>query len=723
MERTQSSASMRRKKSSKHLLQYSAQALSQFVLLATTLFIALAVVGGSVQVYRLLEQGNYKLPSFAWFKSKPGEESLTSLAISTTLTAVSLWGRLLLSVLIPATDHSLVFAKEGWVALEPSLRQTSLWFVYDTSPAFKLGVASFLGFAFAVWLLERELQKRQISQKIARRVGQAKARLQSVSDWFHVKYSAVKDEVAQKSKVAAMLLPHVLYVVACVTGYFFVGDLVAPLSRGFAAWFVTIGVPVGFGTQKLLQYDAVCRERMRVQQPDNADLSSDDDGEGNDNDKEDNDGAEVGATAVAKFQLPTTPRSEYMESAILSVRKRFLSDASLTSPMHDTYGVLTADTVKDFDPVLAWLRYFAVLSVCLLWEQFPITGHFLGLIPVWPEIRLAFSLWLQLPITRGCDWAFLVIVPFLDKYVKKLPLVADSSTGLLQQTEQHRGLVVTLLSSLGLVSKKTGKKLLKATEANGNVILLSIPFLLSPTFVTKIGVLVVGLAFPAQASTTCILEIEHFKQRLALSKKNDADEVAQEEDAGSSGEQSVFWLEYWIVYVLFSLLHGAAATVFGWWFPLWDQMHLIMLLWMQITYFSGAHHVFNTAVVIARVYRKRRRALARAVAATRRKSRLDSVATPQEKIDGLMVSMLPSSMLPPRLSLHVEEGRLISDDEEEEEDGEEVVVAAIRRESSVAATRRESSAAATRRESSAAAAAEPPQEEEEEATAAEEQQE
>ncbi|KAH9259295.1 hypothetical protein BASA81_002338 [Batrachochytrium salamandrivorans] len=717
MERTQSSASMRRKKSSKHLLQYSAQALSQFVLLATTLFITLAVVGGSVQVYRLLEHGNYKLPSFAWFKSKPGEESLSSLAISTTLTAISLWGRLLLSVVIPATDHSLVFAKEGWVALEPSLRQTSLWFVYDTSPAFKLGVFSFLGFAFAVWLLERELQKRQISQRLARRVGQAKARLQSVSDWFHFKYSVVKDEVAQKSKVAAMLLPHVLYVVACVTGYMFVGDIAAPLSRGFAAWFVTIGIPVGFGTQKLLQYDAVCRERLRVQQPDNANLSSDDDdGDG----KEDHDGSEGGE--VSKFQLPITPRSEYMESAILSVRKRFLSDASLTSPMHDTYGVLTADTVKDFDPVLAWLRYFAVLSVCLLWEQFPVTGHFLGLIPVWPEIRLAFSLWLQLPITRGCDWAFLVIVPFLDKYVKKLPLVADRSTGLLQQTEQHRGLVITLLSSLGLVSKKTGKKLLKATEANGNVILLSIPFLLSPTFVTKIGVLVVGLAFPAQASTTCILEIEHFKQRLDLNKKNDGNgnEVELEEDAGNSGEQSVFWLEYWIVYVLFSLLHGAAATVFGWWFPLWDQMHLIMLLWMQITYFSGAHHVFNTAVVIARVYRKRRRALARAVAATRRKSRLDSVATPQEKIDGLMVSMLPSSMLPPRLSIHMEEGRLISDEEEEEEDEKEGAVVASRRESSVAASRRESSAAVSRRESSAAE--QPPQGEvEEEATESEQQ--
>jgi hypothetical protein len=73
--------------------------------------------------------------------------------------------------------------------------------------------------------------------------------------------------------------------------------------------------------------------------------------------------------------------------------------------------------VHDFDGILDWLRYWTVLSLCLFWEQFPLVGHFLAIIPVWPEMRLAFALWLQLPVTRGCDWAFLVVVPFLDKYV------------------------------------------------------------------------------------------------------------------------------------------------------------------------------------------------------------------------------------------------------------------------------------------------------------------
>lgn len=662
------------------------------------------MIGGSVQLYRLLESGNPALIN--WFtKKSPAaaankEDSLYSLAISTTFTAISLWGKFILSVLIPATDHSLVFAKEGWTALEPSVRQTSLWFVYETSPAFKLGVFSFFTFCFCIWLLERELKRRRVGQRISERVEQVNQRVRVFTTWFQGKYDAVKSEVARESRIAAMLLPHVLYCFACVATYLFMGEHLAPLSRGFAAWFVTIGVPVAFSTQKLIQYDAVCRERLKHQNPDDLNLSSDEEVSDDEEEEDGNSVAQKAAAALTPQKLIGSPRSEYMENALLSVRRRFLSDASLTSPMHDTHGLLNADTVRDFDPVLDWLRYWTVLSVCLLWEQFPVTGHFLGIIPVWPEMRLAFALWLQLPTTRGCDWAFMVIVPFLDRYVKKLPLMTDKTTGLLQQGEQQRGLVVTMLSTMGIVSKKTGKKLLKATEANGNLILVSIPFLLSPTFVTKIGVLVVGLAFPAQASTTCILEIEHFKQELERRKK-DCDDAPQqqptdEDNSSHSGEVSVFWLEYWIVYVLFSLLHGFLAGGFGWWFPLWDQMHLVMLLWMQITYFSGAHHAFNVALVVGRVYRKRRRALNRAVMASRRRGRTHSVGTPQEKIQDLMIHMLPSALLP-RLSIsrHEEEEDAHDGGDEELElsDEEEETVVMVeeekkkdRRASSVVAT-------------------------------------
>ena len=51
-------------------------------------------------------------------------------------------------------------AKEGWTTLEPSLRQSALWFLFDTSAVFKLGVVSFFAFCFLLWLLEKELKRR-----------------------------------------------------------------------------------------------------------------------------------------------------------------------------------------------------------------------------------------------------------------------------------------------------------------------------------------------------------------------------------------------------------------------------------------------------------------------------------------------------------------------------------------------------------------------------------
>jgi hypothetical protein len=48
-------------------------------------------------------------------------------------------------------------------------------------------------------------------------------------------------------------------------------------------------------------------------------------------------------------------------------------------------------------------------------------------------------------------------------------------------------------------------------------------------------------------STQVILEIEHFKQGLALRKKNEAG--GEEEDSNSSGEASVFWRRSFVFFL------------------------------------------------------------------------------------------------------------------------------------------------------------------------------
>lgn len=136
-----------------------------------------------------------------------------------------------------------------------------------------------------------------------------------------------------------------------------------------------------------------------------------------------------------------------------------------------------------------------------------------------------------------------------------------------------------------------------------------------------------------------------------------------------AGEQSVFWLEYWVVYVLFSLIHAPLATMFGWWFPLWDQFHLAILLWMQISYFSGARNIFNIAVVVGRVWRRRRRA------ALRRRRRTSSVPGVQEKIEDIVgsIPLLSPLIVAAAQSTGIEGGSDVSvrGDEDEHTDMEE----------------------------------------------------
>ena len=557
--------------------------------------------------------------------TSPEGESLSSLAFAATVTALRLWGKVLMSILIPTTNHSLVYAKEGWGALEPSLKQSIFWFVYDTSLTFKFGV--FMGFValFVIWLLEREIKRRRVVERVSARVKRVTDGINATGAAIKAKYVAVRAEIERESRIAAQLLPHFLYVIATFAVLYFMPEALSQISRGFGAWSIIVGWPVAWSTIRMLKHDEIRRARLKKAHPEDADLSSSEGETDNDDD----------TASRASSSAESAPRQKqkaevYIETMVQYVRKRLLSDASLSSPSSDLH-TMTRENVHDFDPILDWLRYWSVLSVCLFFEQFPFTGHFLSVIPIWPEIRLSFALWLQLPVTRGCDWAFTGIVPLLDRYVKKIVVLSQHEIGNMAPAAEQSGMIIRMLLTMGLITKKTKTKLVKATETNGTLIMLAVPFMLSPSFITKIGVLVVGLAFPAHSSASSILEIEQFKAAL---KKKDR-ETDEEEFTSDAGESAVFWLEYWVVYVIFALLHAPLATMFGWWFPLWDQFHLGILLWMQISYFSGAHNIFKIAVVISRVWRRRRRAQARM------RRRASSVATPQEKIENIVGSLIP----------------------------------------------------------------------------------
>lgn len=538
-----------------------------------------------------------------------------------------------MSILIPTTEHSLVYAKEGWSALAPSLQESVHWFLYQTTVAFKLGVFGVFVLGVLVWLLEREIKRRQIVERV-------QGRINAVNTSIKNRYERIRAEIERESRIAAQLLPHVLFVFAFTVFVIVFQDAVYLVARGFGSWAVVVGFPVFFSTKRMIEYDLLRRSRKKTSNPQDLGVSSD---ENDDSDVDDS--ASVGSSSGTMpgnrilRELNTNPHLERIQGAVELIlhraRRRFMSSDSFTPPAIED--LFTAETIGDLDSIVDWLRYWSVLSCALFLEQFPLTGHFLGFVPIWPEVRLGFALWLQLPFTRGCDLAFKFVVPVIDMYIKKIPALQEANKTV-GATLQQRSMIAKTLSMFGFVSERTVQRFLRVTEKNGTMILISVPFLMSPNFVTKIGVLIVGLSFPAHSSVTAILEFDRFKEYCAgkLRRGSDGDEADEEV---FSGESILFWLEYWVVYVLQSLAIAPLQPVFGWWFPLWDQIHLCSLLWLQLTYFSGAHHLFNLAVLAARVYRRRRRASARTA-----RRRASSIMGPVEKIQNI-VGGRPPQML------------------------------------------------------------------------------
>jgi len=109
---------------------------------------------------------------------------------------------------------------------------------------------------------------------------------------------------------------------------------------------------------------------------------------------------------------------------------------------------------------------------------------------------------LQLPFTRGADLAFDYVVPLLDKYFRRMPVAHVSS--------EQQSLVLNLLVAVGVLNSQSRNRLVEIMDTGGPLILVSLPFLISPSFVTKIGVLLVGLAFPAHSSAAVV------RQKYAL---------------------------------------------------------------------------------------------------------------------------------------------------------------------------------------------------------------
>ena len=460
-----------------------------------------------------------------------GLSKLSSEALSATYDALQLWFQLILSILIPASDHSLVYAKQGWSTLEPSIRLSWYWLIYESSMEFRIGVSLVLIVGTFLWMLRREIKRRRIVERVSESFQRGQAYVQG-------KYFAVRNEIARESRIAANILPHFIYFLVSLTSVVLFRDVSTAFATGWGAWLVIVGWPWIGSYQRLVQYRGL---RLMT--------------------------LDVGSTSDSQFK-----------KAVDRLYDRIMHEFPLDTQKEPEQRKLTKEDEEVFERLVGWLQYWAIFSVPMLLEQFPLTGHFLGVFPYWPEVRVVFALWLLLPFTRGRDVAFHFIVPLWTCFLQLIPFMKARGEGL------NGSLLFAPFRFVlnRFLSPERIDHFMECLEMDYSLLWISVPFLISPSFVTQIGVLIVGLAYPSNCSSFSILQgSERHNQRNTITS----------------------WLEYWLVYVVFTFWHGKLDNnVFGWWFPLWDQIHLSILMWMQLSYTRGAHRVFWYSACLIRVF-------------------------------------------------------------------------------------------------------------------------
>jgi hypothetical protein len=333
-------------------------------------------------------------------------------ALAATVLAAKLWGRLLLSIILPTSYVTWAMTQNGWTALQPSLRQSFVWFL-NTDPLTKLVVVGSACAVIAAIVLEREIRKRRYIER-------ANAALDTVYNRFTTQYERLRDNVAHKSLLAVSILPHALLLGVYVTVAFLFPVILDDIARGHYGWAIMIAWPVFRAARALLVYEAQLRDAIELKRLE--ELSSAGSMQGRDR-------AQSGMSVTNPNSLTRAKGSPlvYMQSVWSNFSARAtataggLLDAAGGGNQKDETSFDPARVLEEYDAlrgVVKWLRYWTVMGVPLLLEQLPVTGHVLSLLPAWPVVRLAYSLWLQIPGTRGSDLAFTWVVPLISKYFK-----------------------------------------------------------------------------------------------------------------------------------------------------------------------------------------------------------------------------------------------------------------------------------------------------------------
>eukprot|EP00924_Labyrinthula_sp_SR-Ha-C_P009084 maker-scaffold_2-snap-gene-12.6-mRNA-1 protein AED:0.00 eAED:0.00 QI:0/0.5/0.33/0.66/1/1/3/82/836 len=554
-------------------------------------------------------------------------------AFSTTLKAAQLWSKLIWSILWPTTQTSYALSKAGVIALQPSMLVSIEWFKNASVLVKSLIIGSVLLVILSLYMY-REVQERQLVEK-------AILLAFKPVDFFTYTYRKVEYRTAKLSLFFANLLPHAIFVTGSIALlYLFKSDLVL-FSRGFGGWLFVIAIPVGLSTRALVKYDQAYNDRIEAavrnsrkkskrrpsflpvpealgdSQVDEASLPSEQ--------------PTQSVSLWGKVKRLFSPEEDteleddeddgmIFRTYLADGRQRYKTQRGVRPMQYpallDTDDKSSYEQFEELQVVLSWLKYWSILSVPLLMEQLPVTGHILDFVPYWPVARMFVSFWLYLPLTDGASLSFSLFLKIINFGNQRFRNLDDG----VHTIEENRGLFLSggrmILKMLPL-KEELKIKIEEIGETGGMLLLFSLPMLMMPAFVISIGSSLLGLGSPMYSGAKAVLRVENaaiaasrrlqFKERENRSYRKGSrkmrkgrvkvsDPGIQKGPTVASGALEITkWLEYWVVYTVLMFAYGILDQGL-YWFPLWAQAKMLLILWLQLPYFRGSRRIFKGGV-------------------------------------------------------------------------------------------------------------------------------
>jgi hypothetical protein len=417
--------------------------------------------------------------------------------------------------------------------------------------------------------------------------------LRAVASW----YRRVRRGVRDKSRLAGVLLSHVVFAVPVVVGCVWARGAVGVFVRKYGLLLVSCALPGGKTVRALYRMEddgdeptpggGAARTSRRGADVDGGD-SSDGGGGGSGEEWDDKNSRDAGAAAaertppleraggenrpagVVRRRRRATSRAATSPTAITPPRTRAVVAAKRATPTQtpapaararrSAKSVERASREKEAELLHFWAVFGVAWAVRAV-ARFFTPALFEPLVDRLDTFLFFFAVWLQLGLTRGAD----VLFPLLASALRQgHHLRANASAG-----AEQLNVFLRVLVSVGAVRAERAA-LIGSTLTESGVALVGLIFFVTPRSATFVGTLLTGCAVPVYLSVYAATPAS-----LSVTRHT--------------------WLSYWTAYAAVEAVYSYASARFDW-VPLWYHCKLALILWLQVPYYRGASTLLDSGV-------------------------------------------------------------------------------------------------------------------------------